>query len=1037
MAGRSVFGRRRYEQLLAEFDEALAAGGSEAPDVLTPPIEDPDLVRRLDQGKACLRRLERVWPRGGSTAGSAPSTGVDGPQDPAADEGDSSRILPEDFADFRIVREIGRGGMGVVYEAEQISLGRRVALKVVSAGALFDKRQRQRFQNESRAAAALDHPHIVKIHAVGRERGVPYYAMQLIAGRSLAEWIDHWRIARRQDGSAGGSRGAEFYRRAARLGIQACEALEHAHGQGVVHRDVKPANLLVDGADRLYVADFGLARVGTDPGLTATGDMLGTLRYMSPEQASGKRLVDHRTDIYSLGAALYETVALEPLFSETSGEALLHAIAHESPRAPRRLAPNLPRDLETIILKATAKDPGERYATAHQMADDLGRFLEQKPIRARRPSLIDLGVKWMRRNGVPLIASLTAAALVLAGALFLVWDQRQQAVESANRANRLAEEMREHLYVADMKLADQAWWGKDPRRATDILRRHLPTQGQRDLRCFAWHCLWRQSRREPVVVPASDEPLYFVAYSRDGSRIAVAGKDAVVRAYDSQTYEQVFALETGQTEVNCVAFSPDDRTLATTGDDGTLRLWDVNSQREKLNIKAHPGKAYGVVFSHDGRALFTCGEDPVAHMWSTASGLLLKSYTDDDETLEAIALSPDGRHLAAGKDALGNGRGATVWTVADGSIPWKSDYSDSVSSVAFSPDGTLLAAGTSASILRIRHWATGAGVCDFPRVDPILSVCFAADGTVVFASDRGGGVGVNAFDPRSRFDAVIHGQEGDRPPYWKAHEGRAYAVALSPQGDRLASVGSDGALKTWPVNATEFVKRLADGKKVTGFAPGTPAAETVFVADGEVHEMKEDDSFSPLFPTAKSAVAVASSFDGALIAVSDKDGDVVIYERSGRKEIARRAFASSVGSPCDMAFSPTSATLAVAPYAQGIPVELLDARTGRTVASFPSAGALFAPAFSPDGNLLAISSQNDVLIYQVAPRKPPLELRGHTATIRSLKFSPDGRSLLSVSKDRGVRLWDAASGRLVWSQVEHAGFVHDAQKEYAEACGTL
>src|SRR5262249_20786180 len=309
--------------------------------------------------------------------------------EPSADEPDA----PGRLGDFRILREVGRGGMGVVYEAEQISLGRRVALKVLPFAATMDPRHLQRFQNEARAAASLQHPHIVPVHAVGCERGVHYYAMQFIDGHSLGQVIEELRTTKESN-----HRGTEntekrqqtvvsslcslclcgsndFFKRVAEWGIQAAEALEHAHSVGIVHRDIKPANLMIDSHGALWVTDFGLARTAADAGLTMTGDVLGTLRYMSPEQALAKHgLVDHRTDVYSLGVTLYELLTLDRAFGGRDREELLRQIALEDPVPPRRRNKAAPVELETIVLKALEKNPADRYATAEELADDLERF---------------------------------------------------------------------------------------------------------------------------------------------------------------------------------------------------------------------------------------------------------------------------------------------------------------------------------------------------------------------------------------------------------------------------------------------------------------------------------------------------------------------------------------------------------------------------------------------------------------------------------------------------------------------------------------
>jgi tetratricopeptide (TPR) repeat protein len=363
------------------------------------------------------------------------------------------------LGDFRLLRELGRGGMGVVYEAEQLSLGRRVALKVLPLAATLDARQLLRFKHEAQAAACLHHPHIVPVYGVGCERGVHYYAMQFIEGHSLAEVIADLRAgdgASQHPTAADGStptgpaaalstersaRSPAYCRAVARVGVQAAEALEHAHQVGIVHRDIKPANLLLDAAAQVWVTDFGLARCRTAPELTPAGDAVGTLRYMSPEQALGKRgLVDHRSDVYGLGVTLYELLTLEPAHAGTDREELLRQIAQEEPRPLRRLNPAVPVELETVVLKAMAREPAARYATAGELADDLRRFLEDQPIRAVRPGLAARGRRWLRRHRGLAAAAGVIAMLALAGLLVatvLVW--REQRLTKAALAEAQAE----------------------------------------------------------------------------------------------------------------------------------------------------------------------------------------------------------------------------------------------------------------------------------------------------------------------------------------------------------------------------------------------------------------------------------------------------------------------------------------------------------------------------------------------------------------------------------------------------------------------
>jgi serine/threonine protein kinase/Tfp pilus assembly protein PilF len=420
----------RVGQVADEFTERLHRG--EQPDV-------EDYARRYPAIADLLRQVLPALQVMGPLTGE-PYLG----HDPSAAQPPVTGCL----GDYRILRELGRGGMGIVYEAEQISLGRRVALKVLPFAATLDARQLQRFKNEAHAAAQLHHTHIVPVYGTGCERGVHYYAMQFIDGQTLAGLIEELR--RRSGRASAGAgplagpsapsppapgtaaaesvtapaaalttersrRGPEFFRTVARLGVQAAEALDHAHGLGVIHRDIKPANLLVDARGSLWVMDFGLAHCQSHAGLTMTGDLVGTLRYMSPEQALAQRgVVDHRTDLYSLGATLYELLTLEPAFAGGDRQELLRQIAFEEPLPPRKLHKTIPAELETIVLKAMEKDPAERYATAQHLAEDLRHFLEDRPIRARRPTVLHRLRKWSRRNrAVVWSAGVSAVALLL------------------------------------------------------------------------------------------------------------------------------------------------------------------------------------------------------------------------------------------------------------------------------------------------------------------------------------------------------------------------------------------------------------------------------------------------------------------------------------------------------------------------------------------------------------------------------------------------------------------------------------------------
>ncbi|MDA0832027.1 MAG: serine/threonine-protein kinase [Planctomycetota bacterium] len=631
------------------------------------------------------------------------------------------------LGDFRLRREIGRGGMGIVYEAEQISLGRLVALKILPFAGVLDSRQLLRFQNEARAAATLDHPHIVHVHAVGQDRGVHYYAMQMIDGQSLAEFIavrcaaetvsprendiatvtNHHttEVQNRPSADRTDSR-REYFRRVARWGIEAAEGLDYAHQMGIVHRDIKPSNLMINAEGKLWVTDFGLAMTRNNSGLTMTGDVMGTLKYMSPEQVMGQRgIIDQRTDVYSLGMTLYELLALQPGFNAYDRLEIQLAIEHVDPPVGPFRERGVPIELELIIFKAINKSPTLRYATAKAFADDLQRYLADQPIHARQATIRERVAKWSRRHRTLVRSLLGAGVLSLVVtiiAVTVVARARQEAEmeRSLHRAEMtIAAAARKHLaeqqYVTRINLADRAIRRGDLIEAESHLDHILELDPSTVAPGFEWNYLKRMCDYRLEKFGQHGSRAYALQVSPDGKLLASAGEKGV-RIWDLRTHELVRSIDVHIGDVNGASFSHDSQWLVTCGDDGTARVWNTSTWNS-IAILQHSGPAGGGRFTPDGHALYT-GErreslpldaelpetailawpkkrwkvtddkmsvgDNVVRIWDTQTWTQTATLDGHDAKLQAGDTSDDANWVATG-DADGI---VNIWQMPQGSV---------------------------------------------------------------------------------------------------------------------------------------------------------------------------------------------------------------------------------------------------------------------------------------------------------------------------------------------------------------------------------
>ncbi len=490
--------RDRLAQVLDAYLEKLDAG--ESTDIEELIASHPDLADVLRDYLVTIHQFQKAPPlqplQPLARATDAPNASSDledqteGDQ-AAGDQTEGRRGGLGRIGDYIIQREIGRGGMGVVYEAAQVSLGRRVALKTLPFTSVLDPKQVARFKNEAQAAAGLNHQNIVPVYGVGSERGIHYYSMQLIEGQSLDDVISQLRESRTDPFSVGmhaeiesnrgqpnqtRSRKADaptqnadvnpskptvancfttcksvesrgFLHSVSEIGRQAAEALHYSHENGVVHRDIKPSNLMLDGNSQLWITDFGLARIADTANITVSGDLIGTARYMSPEQAGGRlHEVDHRSDVFSLGATLYELLTLEPAFDGTTRQQILDAVENASPVSLSRLNPSIPVDLETIILKSLEKRRDDRYSSARDFAEDLNNFLHGRPANAKRPTTLEHAYRWANRHRRIVAASigvLLVLLLTVSGAAMMLNAEKQRTEQESVRARKsLSETLR-------------------------------------------------------------------------------------------------------------------------------------------------------------------------------------------------------------------------------------------------------------------------------------------------------------------------------------------------------------------------------------------------------------------------------------------------------------------------------------------------------------------------------------------------------------------------------------------------------------------
>jgi WD40 repeat protein/serine/threonine protein kinase len=890
---------------------------------------------------------------------------------------------------YKLLQQIGEGGMGTVFMAEQTHpVRRKVALKVIKPG--MDSRQViARFEAERQALAMMDNVSIARVLDAGAtESGRPYFVMELVNGVSITKYCDENRLTPRAR---------------LELFVPVCQAIQHAHQKGIIHRDVKPSNVMItlyDGKPVPKVIDFGVAKA-TEQKLTERtlftqyGTMVGTLEYMSPEQAEMSGLgVDTRSDIYSLGVLLYELLTgSTPLTHKRIKEAgygeILRMIKEEEPpkpstrlsdsgetlasisaqrhMEPAKLTKLVRGELDWIVMKALDKDRNRRYETASGLAADVRRYLNDEPVHACPPSAWYRFRKFARRNKAALaMASVVGLAVVvavagLATSTFLIAREQRVTANALQAETRAKDDLRSDACFHRITLAHRELSLDNLKGALKLL-----DDCPEDLRQWEWDYLMRLCRFEPLVL-RDTSGVNSVAFHPDGNQIAAACGDSTVKVWDLKTGKVIQTLRGHKSYVFSVAFRPPDgRFLASASADRTIRVWDLTTGAKVFECGGHLGEfngmAYAVAFSPDGRHLLAGSEDGSAILWDAADGREVRRLPEKHEnTAVSVAFSRDGRLLASGSW----GGVLRIWEARTGrllhSIP---AHDHRISAIAFDPDGRWLATASADRTVKVWDATTGEPLRTLHgHVGLILGLAFSPNGRRLFSSG-GEDKSVKVWDPLTGREILD----------LRGHASLCQCVTLSPDGRRLASASADRTICIWDA---------------------TPLS----VGEGqESLTCKHDDEIW----------SVAFSPDGRQLASASWDKTVRLWDARTGNLLHTLARPGSVFTIFRLAFSPDGERIAVAATSteRTALVQVWDTRTGQEVFTIPDKSPPFFVTFDPKGRYLVKEGPGfTVKVWDARTGHEVGILGRHEQPIWSMAFSPDGHRLASASTDGKVKVW--------------------------------